>query len=340
MPRTFAICCLLFVISSVPAQDEKNEPPRFTVIDYPVGNFSFDDWDGELITARDLRGTIWIAQTFVPGCNQCSTSIPTMKRLQEMFRGNKQVKFVSIALAFNDSVTLKKFAKDQNADPDQWLFLADTDEKRLHLTVTSAFHLSTARNPQKMVGDDILHSTKLLLIDPYGIIVGSVPSAADDAADILKHEIERVRMRQPIPVIASDLPRFNAILNGSAGTLLLLGWLLIRLRYETLHKIVMLLALAVSMAFLSSYLFYHFAVLGGEPMRFRGEGAIRVVYFAILLTHTVLAVTVAPLAIFITVQGLRNALASHRRIARWTLPIWLYVSITGVVVYWMLYGRS
>jgi uncharacterized membrane protein YozB (DUF420 family) len=119
--------------------------------------------------------------------------------------------------------------------------------------------------------------------------------------------------------------------------LLLLGWIAIRLRFETWHKILMLLALAVSMSFLASYLFYHFVVLEAEPMRFRGEGVIRYVYFAILLTHTILAVLVAPLAIYITVQGLRNALVQHKRVARWTLPIWLYVSATGVIVYWMLY---
>jgi len=89
--------------------------------------------------------------------------------------------------------------------------------------------------------------------------------------------------------------------------------------------------------FLASYLFYHFAVMHMEPTRFRGEGAARIVYFGILISHTILAVVVAPLAMYITVQGLRNALAQHVKIARWTLPIWLYVSVTGVVVYWMLY---
>ena len=340
IPRTFVIICFLLFTTAIPAQDAKKESPRFTSIDYPVGNFSLDGLDGEIVTARDLRGSIWIVQTFVPGCNECSKSIPTMKRLQEIVRGNKNVKLVSIALAFNDADTLQKFARDQNADPEQWLFLTDRNEKRLHETVTHAFLSSTARNPQPTPGNEIVHSTRILIIDPQGIIVGSVAGAEPDSADFLKQEIERIRMRQPIPVIASHLPRFNAVLNGSAGMLLLLGWLAIRLRQETLHKILMLLAFAVSMAFLASYLFYHFAVLGGEPMRFRGEGAIRAVYFAILLTHTVLAVAVAPLAIFITVQGLRGELASHRRVAKWTLPIWLYVSITGVMVYWMLYEMT
>jgi uncharacterized membrane protein YozB (DUF420 family) len=99
----------------------------------------------------------------------------------------------------------------------------------------------------------------------------------------------------------------------------------------------MLLALAVSMIFLASYLFYHFVVLEMESMRFQGEGPIRYVYFAILLSHTILAMVVAPLALTITVQGLRDARLIHRKLAKWTLPIWLYVSVTGVIVYWMLY---
>jgi putative membrane protein len=118
---------------------------------------------------------------------------------------------------------------------------------------------------------------------------------------------------------------------------LLLGWIAIRMRYEIIHKILMLLALAVSMVFLASYLYYHFVVMEMAPTRFRGEGPIRQVYFVILLSHTILAIAVAPMAIYITVQGLRNALAAHVKLARWTLPLWLYVSVTGVVVYWMLY---
>jgi uncharacterized membrane protein YozB (DUF420 family) len=147
----------------------------------------------------------------------------------------------------------------------------------------------------------------------------------------------RRRLETRIPITGEQLPWFNALLNASCTVLLILGWVLIRMRYETLHKIVMLLALAVSMLFLSSYLFYHFVVLEMESMRFQGQGSIRYVYFTILLSHTLLAILVAPLALTITVQGLRDARLIHRKLAKWTLPIWLYVSVTGVIVYWMLY---
>jgi len=134
-----------------------------------------------------------------------------------------------------------------------------------------------------------------------------------------------------------DLPSLNAALNGTSAVLLLAGYAAIRRRMIALHKTCMLTALGVSTVFLASYLYYHFVVRGGKPTPFTGEGAVRIVYFAVLGSHTVLAAVTAPLAIFTAYLGLRNQLEKHRRFARWTLPIWLYVSITGVVVYWMLY---
>jgi uncharacterized membrane protein YozB (DUF420 family) len=134
-----------------------------------------------------------------------------------------------------------------------------------------------------------------------------------------------------------DLPTLNAILNGASAVLLVVGYKAIRGKAIRVHKACMLSALAVSTLFLTSYLYYHFAVKGGEPSHFTGTGWVRIVYFSILLTHTVLAVVVAPLALFTAWQGLRGNLARHVRVARWTFPIWLYVSITGVVVYLMLY---
>ena len=134
-----------------------------------------------------------------------------------------------------------------------------------------------------------------------------------------------------------DLPAVNAVLNASSAVLLVAGFVAIRKRAVGAHKTCMLSALGVSAIFLSSYLYYHFVVKDGHPTPFTGEGWIRIAYFTILLTHTILAVTVAPLALTTAYFGLSNKLARHMKLARWTLPIWLYVSITGVVVYWMLY---
>lgn len=134
-----------------------------------------------------------------------------------------------------------------------------------------------------------------------------------------------------------DLPSVNATLNGTSAILLVAGYVAVRMRRILIHKTCMLSALAVSTVFLASYLYYHFVVRGGKPTAFTGEGGARVVYFAVLGSHTLLAAVTAPLAVITAYLGLRDRLVRHRRIAHWTLPIWLYVSITGVVVYWMLY---
>jgi putative membrane protein len=136
---------------------------------------------------------------------------------------------------------------------------------------------------------------------------------------------------------AEDLPSLNALLNATCAVLLVSGYLAIRRGAVILHKTLMLTALAVSVLFLTSYLYYHFAIKHGEPTRFSGEGWPKTVYLAILLSHTVLAAVAAPMAVTTAYFGLRGRLDRHIRLARWTLPIWLYVSVTGVVVYWMLY---
>lgn len=131
-----------------------------------------------------------------------------------------------------------------------------------------------------------------------------------------------------------DLPAVNASLNSCAAVLLIWGYTLIRRKRIDAHRRVMIAAFSVSVAFLISYLVYHYEV---GSVRFQKTGTIRTVYLTILLTHTVLAAAVPFLAGITLYRGLRGDYAKHRRIARWALPIWLYVSVTGVVVYWMLY---
>jgi uncharacterized membrane protein YozB (DUF420 family) len=135
------------------------------------------------------------------------------------------------------------------------------------------------------------------------------------------------------------LPAINATLNATAAILLTIGYVLIRRRRIAQHRAVMLTAFGTSVLFLICYLVYHTYLWqhGSASKRFPGQGSIRSVYFTILLTHTVLAATVPVLALITLSRGLAARFDRHRRIARWTLPIWLYVSVTGVVVYFMLY---
>ena len=130
------------------------------------------------------------------------------------------------------------------------------------------------------------------------------------------------------------LPAVNAGLNAAAAVLLVLGYWQIRHGRIEQHRRFMLAAIATSTLFLVSYLTYH-AQVGSQP--FTGQGPIRIVYFTVLVSHIILAALILPLALVTLRRGLRREDAKHRAIARWTLPIWLYVSVTGVVVYWMLY---
>ena len=132
----------------------------------------------------------------------------------------------------------------------------------------------------------------------------------------------------------SDLPAVNATLNGLMAILLTTGYVLIRRGHRELHKRCMLAALTTSALFLVSYVIYH-ANTGSRP--FPGQGVIRAFYFAILITHVVLAIAILPLALVTAARGLTAQYDRHVRLARWTLPLWLYVSVTGVVIYLMLY---
>jgi uncharacterized membrane protein YozB (DUF420 family) len=131
-----------------------------------------------------------------------------------------------------------------------------------------------------------------------------------------------------------DLPAVNATLNAISGVLLLVGYRLIRTRRIEQHRWCMLAAFATSTLFLASYLIYHAQV---GSVRFTREGFVRPLYFTVLITHVALAATVLPLALVTLSRGLKGRFALHRKIARWTFPIWLYVSVTGVIVYVLLY---
>ena len=130
-------------------------------------------------------------------------------------------------------------------------------------------------------------------------------------------------------------PAVNAILNGTSAVLLAYGYAAIRAGKRELHKKLMLTAFFVSCAFLVSYLIYHYRV--HQVVLFQGQGWIRPLYFTILISHTILAVVIVPAIIITLRRAFREKFDRHRVIARWTLPLWFYVSVTGVIVYFMVY---
>jgi uncharacterized membrane protein YozB (DUF420 family) len=132
----------------------------------------------------------------------------------------------------------------------------------------------------------------------------------------------------------SDLPALNALLNTICACFLIAGYFFIRRKAIRQHQISMVLALASSTLFLVSYLVYHY---NAGSVAFTGQGWVRPVYFALLISHIILAALILPMALTTLYRALRADFTRHRRVARWTLPVWLYVSATGVAIYWMLY---
>ena len=137
-----------------------------------------------------------------------------------------------------------------------------------------------------------------------------------------------------VPAQYAMYPALNATLNGTSAVLLLTGRWFIARKNIMAHRAVMISALVTSSLFLASYLYYHYHV---GSVHFQGTGWSRPVYFAILISHTILAAVIVPLVILTLSRALRNRFPQHRAIARWTFPLWLYVSVTGVIVYFMLY---
>jgi uncharacterized membrane protein YozB (DUF420 family) len=153
------------------------------------------------------------------------------------------------------------------------------------------------------------------------------------AASVVGDGIRSLRQQ----VTVHDLPAVNASLNALSGILLIVGYVLIRSGQRDQHRRVMIAAFLTSTLFLTFYLIYH-AQVGSVP--FTRQGLVRPVYFTILATHIVLAAAVLPLALITLSRGLKARFRQHRAVARWTLPIWLYVSVTGVLVYVLLYQPS
>ena len=287
------------------------------------------------------------------------------------------VQLVSITVdpAHDTPEVLSQYADALRADPDRWWFVTGDKADTFRLLHRS-FGVPAADNPDGPPGFQVIHSNNIMHVDAEGKVIGKynavIPEEVAMLRRVLLEDLEtpaKHRFVKPEPGIrigeepvASDLattapppddelqpaeeetreipawvmklPTVNASLNGAATILLLLGYALIRARKINAHRNTMLAAFLVSMAFLTCYLIYHYFHLS-KP--FEGTGAVRILYFAILISHIILAIPVPALAGLTIYRGLSGQVEKHRRIAKITFPIWLYVSITGVIIYVMLY---
>lgn len=298
----------------------------------PVADFALTERSGRTIHRDDLLGKVWVASFIFTNCNQtCPRITANLAQLQQDFAGTPDLVLVSFSVDPERDTPdrLRAYANSYQADAERWLFLTG-DQETVYQLILEGFHLHVAQNigADRTRGNEVAHQNKLVLVDRRGHIRGYFEGTDPD---------DLARLRQRISVLVSPLPGINATLNGCCALLLIVGYTAIKARRIRLHKACMLAALGVSAVFLGSYLYYHLAICRGEPTRFEGTGWMRTLYFTVLLSHTLLAAAVAPLALVTAYHGIRDRLDRHVRLARWTLPIWLYVSITGVVVYWMLY---
>jgi protein SCO1/2/putative membrane protein len=305
----------------------------------PVPDFALTERSGRTVRRDDLKGKVWVVAFIYTCCTEgCEKLADHMALLQQRLADCPDARLVCFSVHPEQDTpeALRAFADDKGAHAQRWLFLTGDEQEIYHLS-EKGFRQYVKRFPDRARGMDVEHSFFFTVVDRAGRMRGIADGRKDEEVYRVEQRVRELLAEDTERPQVSVFPAINASLNGLCGVLLVLGFLAVRSHWITFHKVCMLTALAVSAIFLGCYLYYHFVVRDGRPTAFPGEGAVRFVYLGILLTHTVLAAAVAPMAIVTTVFGLRGTVGRHTRLARWTLPIWLYVSATGVVVYFMLY---
>jgi protein SCO1/2/putative membrane protein len=302
-----------------------------------LGGFRLTERSGRAVSDVDLGERVWVASFIFTHCPlSCPRITSVMKGLQGKLAGTS-VLLVSISVDpdRDTPAVLADYARRFEADPGRWWFLTGPKDDVVRL-VQERFKLGLAHASEGAVqagAEAITHSDRLALVDRGNRVVAYFDSS--DPAKLASLVAEASRRDRRAAAWVRRLPLVNASLNGTCTLLLIVGWWLIRMHNVRGHATVMILAVVTSALFLTSYLIYHFQA-GSTP--FRGAGAIRLVYFTILLSHTVLATFgVVPLLVLTLTRAARRQFDRHALIARVTFPIWLYVSVTGVLIYLMLY---
>jgi protein SCO1/2/putative membrane protein len=259
-----------------------------------------------------------------------------MRSLQARLAGtNARLVSISVDPEHDTPEVLAAYARRFEADPDRWWFLTGPKDAVYDL-IGDRFKLSVAPADDDAIkagSEAFSHSDRLALVD-RGTVLGVYDSTDPARVDALVKRVEELSRPEP-PAWAKRLPAVNASLNATCAGLLVLGWFLIRSGRWRGHAAAMIACVLVSALFLGCYLVYHYFV-GSVP--YRGVGPARIVYLSILLSHTLLATFgVVPLVVATLFQAWRRRFDRHARIARLTFPIWLYVSVTGVIIYLMLY---
>lgn len=319
---------------------------------FPAPAFQLTNQDAQQVTNEDLRGKTWVVDFIFTRCpGPCPIMTSKMVALSKAVT-SPDLRFVSISVdpAFDTPAVLKQYAEARGATDPRFIFL--TGERRvIYPLAERGFKLvaqpAGARAP-------ILHDERFLLVDGGGNVRGVYHST--DEASMAKLAVDAAAVAsgaapaaadEPPPfvttapaltqrdVMIAQFPRLNASLNATAGIFLCFGMIMIKARKVKAHAACMIAAVVASTAFLACYLTYHY-LNGGKVTRFPA-GPWKSLYLAILISHTILAVVILPMIAMTLWRAWRRQWGAHRRIASPTFWLWLYVSVTGVVVYWMLY---
>lgn len=369
-----AVLSALFLVPFAAAQGGALPYPTSTAAPAPasaerfqaVPPFSFEDSRGGTLSSADLVGRTWIA---VPFFLRCAGPCPSItrdigERVLPALEGT-DIKVVSFSIdpEFDSPEKLSAYADDKGYDRERWYFVSSKDEEAMHAFVKDGLKFAIDRNEDE---DDpglaITHSTRMPIVDGEGRIAGwyeiADPSRSDDPPPTDEAErivearygllIARARAVAGLDFdagpaaagsVRSQIPLLNATLNGLSFVLLLLGYAAIKRGNEGVHRLFMRAAFVTSALFLGFYLYYHFVVLpiSGGPTKYNGTGVAKTLYLVMLASHVLLAIVNLPMVLRVLWLAHTEDWDRHKRLARWTFPIWLYVSVTGVAVYLVLY---
>ena len=333
-------------------------------------DFTFESASGGTLSLGDMAGKVWIA---VPFFVRCAGPCPSITRdIQERLLPGIEgtgIEVVSFSLdpQFDSPERLAEYADGLGIPLNRWHFVSSSSEEEMHRFVQEGLKVPVGRDPD---ADDpglaITHGTRMPVIDQAGQIAGfydladpsrarsggASPMSLSEAEPILEGRfgliIDRARALAGAATLgpsqrgrrsSSPLPLFNALLNAISAVLLVLGFVAIKGGRKHLHATLMRAAFVASATFLASYLYYHFVVLpiSGGPTKFGAEGTLKVLYLVVLASHVLLAMVNLPMVLRVLWLAHKGDWERHKRLAKWTLPIWLYVSVTGVAVYLALY---
>jgi protein SCO1/2/putative membrane protein len=304
---------------------------------YPAPHFTLTNQDDHAFSDADLAGKTWVVD-FV--FTRCGGPCPMMT--QKMVKLSKEVaspdmRFVSISVdpSYDTPAVLRQYAKDQGATDPRFVFLTG-QPKVIYELAEKGFKL-TAR--PSLDGSVIEHDERFLLIDAQGGVRGIYHTQDPEKMSALAMDARTLAASSNSSAAwIARFPAINASLNATSGILLCIAMALIQGRRVRLHAGFMIAAVVSSTAFLACYVTYHtLKYQAGSATTVFPASPIRPLYLVILLSHTILAVVVVPLVVMTLIRAGRRQWDKHRRIARPTFWIWLYVSATGVIVYWMLY---